>query len=199
MTFKRIFDLVLVIPGLLLLSPLFLVVAVWIKCDSKGPVFFRQERVGRNSKIFKIFKFRTMVVNAESLGEKITVGEDPRITSSGKFLRKYKIDELPQLIDVLIGQMSLVGPRPEVPEYMDMYPDDIRDKVLSVRPGITDLASIKMIDEDRLLGQYNDARNGYVDNILPIKQQYYLEYVDNMGFWLDVKIILETIIRVIVR
>jgi len=199
MTVKRIFDLVLVIPGLLLLIPGFMLVAVWIKSESSGPIFFRQERSGQYGKIFSIYKFRTMVDEAESIGGKITAGEDPRITKSGKFLRKYKIDELPQLIDVFLGHMSLVGPRPEVPEFMDLYPVDIRDKVLSVRPGITDLASIEMIDENQLLGKFNDPREAYIINILPVKQQYYLEYVENRSFWLDLKIILFTVKKVIFR
>lgn len=199
MTAKRIFDLILVIPGLLLLIPGFMLVVVWIKSDSSGPIFFRQERSGQYGKIFSIYKFRTMVDDAESIGGKITAGEDPRITKSGKFLRKYKIDELPQLIDVLLGHMSLVGPRPEVPEFMNLYPIDIRDKVLSVRPGITDLASIEMIDETQLLGNFNDAREAYIKIILPIKQRYYLEYVENRSFWLDLKIILFTVKRVIFR
>jgi len=198
-TAKRIFDLILVIPGLLLLIPGFMLVVVWIKSDSSGPIFFRQERSGQYGKIFSIYKFRTMVDDAESIGGKITAGEDPRITKSGKFLRKYKIDELPQLIDVLLGHMSLVGPRPEVPEFMNLYPIDIRDKVLSVRPGITDLASIEMIDETQLLGNFNDAREAYIKIILPIKQRYYLEYVENRSFWLDLKIILFTVKRVIFR
>ena len=199
MTAKRIFDLVLVIPGLLLLIPGFMLVAVWIKSESSGPIFFRQERRGQYGKIFSIYKFRTMADDAESIGGKITAGEDPRITKSGKFLRKYKIDELPQLIDVLLGHMSLVGPRPEVPEYMNLYPVDIRDKVLSVRPGITDLASIEMIDETRLLGNFNDAREAYIKIILPIKQRYYLEYVENRSFWLDLKIMFFTVKKVIFR
>jgi lipopolysaccharide/colanic/teichoic acid biosynthesis glycosyltransferase len=161
-------------------------------------VFFRQTRVGLNGQAFEIHKFRTMRVNAE-LDGKLTVGADHRVTSAGIFLRKYKLDELPQLLDVLIGKMSLVGPRPEVQEFIDVYPENVRDRILSVKPGITDLASIEMVDENEILAQYNDARQAYIDLILPTKQKHYLEYVDSQSFWLDLKIIFITIYKVISR
>ena len=174
---KRIFDLVFAIPGLLILMPVFVVVAVWIKMDSSGPVFFRQQRVGKSGQLFSIYKFRTMVVNAESMGAKVTVGDDPRITQSGNFLRKYKLDELPQLFNVLTGDMSLVGPRPEVPEYVEYWPISVRDLVLSVPPGITDFASIEFRNENELLEDVSDPVDTYVRDILPIKLRYYERYV----------------------
>ena len=195
---KKAFDLSASFVGLILLSPLFLFVAIWIKSDSKGPVFFRQERVGLNGVNFNIHKFRTMKVLAESEG-RLTVGLDSRITQSGYFLRKYKIDELPQLIDVFFGKMSLVGPRPEVQEFIDLYPEDVKNRVLSVKPGITDMASIELSNENDILGKYDDARQAYIDIILPIKQKHYLEYIDKHNIWLDLKIILLTLKKVIMH
>lgn len=195
---KRLFDITASFAGLICLSPLLLIIAVWIKLDSSGPVFFRQVRVGRFEIPFRIHKFRTMAVNSESSG-RLTVGSDSRITSSGHILRKAKIDELPQLIDVFIGKMSLVGPRPEVQEFIDCYPQDIKDRVLSVRPGITDKASIEMVDENEILAGYHDSRQAYIDIILPLKQKYYLEYVDMNSFWFDIKIIFSTFYKIIKR
>ena len=193
MIVKRIFDLVFVIPGLLTLFPVFVLVAIWIKNDSTGPIFFRQVRVGKSGQPFRIFKFRTMVVNAESLGEKVTVGKDPRITRSGGFLRKYKLDELPQLINVLNGEMSLVGPRPEVPEYVAHWPEEIRDLVLSVPPGITDFASIEFRDENDMLQGASDPVEKYIKEIIPIKLGYYARYVRERSILLDFRLILRTI------
>lgn len=195
---KRLFDVFASIVGLLLLTPVFILIALWIKVDSSGPVFFRQVRVGCRGRLFRIHKFRTMRVDAEKLG-RLTVGVDSRITRSGHFLRKTKIDELPQLIDVLLGKMSLVGPRPEVQEFIDCYPEDVRKKVLSVRPGITDKASIEMVDENEILANYDDAKQAYIDVVLPIKQAYYLEYVDSQSFLLDLKLIFLTLIRIFTR
>ncbi|MGX1923790.1 sugar transferase [Vibrio sp. NH-7] len=196
--FKRTFDLISCIVGLMLLAPLFIIVAIWIKLDSSGPIFFRQERVGRNGEVFRIHKFRTMRSDSENKG-RLTVGKDSRITTSGHFLRKSKVDELPQLIDVLLGKMSLVGPRPEVQEFIDEYPSDIRDIVLSVRPGITDEASIEMVDENEILGKYSDPRKAYIDEVLPIKQKYYVDYVENKSFFGDINIIIKTIMKIITR
>ena len=195
---KRLFDVVASFFGLLILTPVFALIAVWIKLDSAGPVFFRQERVGRFGVPFKIHKFRTMRVDAEKSG-RLTVGADSRITRSGHFLRKTKIDELPQLIDVFVGRMSLVGPRPEVQEFIDCYPAEVREKVLSVRPGITDKASIEMVDENEILAKYDDARQAYIDIILPIKQAYYVEYVDSQSLLLDFKLIILTLKKIITR
>jgi lipopolysaccharide/colanic/teichoic acid biosynthesis glycosyltransferase len=195
---KRLFDIVFSVIGLIALSPMFFLVALWIKIDSQGGVIFRQVRVGLYGKSFRIHKFRTMIIDAENQG-RLTIGDDERITRSGKFLRKYKIDELPQLIDVLLGQMSFVGPRPEVEEFMNMYSSDVRGKVLSVKPGVTDMASIVMIDENEILSKYIDARYAYANVILPIKQRYYIEYVNNHSIWIDIKIILLTFKKIIFR
>lgn len=195
---KRVFDLLCSGIGLIFLFPAFLLIMLWIKLDSPGPIFFRQVRVGRFGEPFRIHKFRTMRVDAEQSG-RLTVGVDSRITRSGLFLRKYKLDELPQLIDVLIGRMSLVGPRPEVQEFIDCYPPSVRDKVLSVRPGITDWASIEMVDENQLLAGYDDPRQAYIDIVLPIKQRFYLDYVERQGFITDIQIIFATIFKVLSR
>lgn len=195
---KRSFDIVASLAGLIILLPAFMCIAIWIKIDSKGPVFFRQERVGRYGNNFRIHKFRTMATNSESAG-RLTVGADSRITRSGKVLRKTKLDELPQLIDVLLGRMSLVGPRPEVPEFMNLYPLSQRQKILSVRPGITDRASIEMVDENEILGKYQDARQAYIDVIMPIKGEFYCNYVDNQSFTEDIKIVFSTFWKIISR
>lgn len=195
---KRFFDWLASTCGLLALAPVLLLLAVWIKLDSPGPVFFRQERVGRGGRLFRIHKFRTMVTDAERRGLQITVGADARVTRVGQWLRKYKLDELPQLLDVWLGHMSLVGPRPEVPRYVACYPADVRDVVLSVRPGITDRASIEFKDENEILGRAVDAHVAYVEEVLPIKLRYYQDYVANMSFWSDVGIILRTL-KVLVR
>ena len=184
---KRLFDIAASGIGLLLLAPLLLGIAVWIKRDSPGPVFFRQERIGRHGQPFRIYKFRSMRQN--NAGLQITVGEDARITRSGRFIRAYKIDELPQLINVLLGDMSLVGPRPEVPRYVALYPADVRAEVLSVRPGITDLASVQYRSESTLLAQSSNPEQTYVDTILPAKLALCRQYVRERSFWLDLRII----------
>lgn len=184
--------------GLLFLLPFFSIIVILIKIDSSGPVFFRQVRVGVNGKHFRIHKFRTMRVNAESEG-RLTVGVDSRVTRVGSFLRKYKIDELPQLIDVVLGKMSLVGPRPEVPEFIDLYPVNIKAKILSVKPGITDKASVEMIDENMILKNYQDPHQAYIEKILPVKQEYYLQYVENNSFFGDIYIIVSTLKKIISR
>lgn len=189
---KRLFDLVFTIPGVIVLSPVLLVLALWVHFDSNGPIFFRQERVGRNGVNFRIFKFRTMVVDAEKQGKQITVGADKRVTRSGEVLRKYKLDELPQLFNVILGDMSLVGPRPEVPRYIAEYTEEERQEVLSVRPGITDNASIEFRSENEILGQAQDPEWAYIHEVLPIKIRYYREYVQNYSLWGDFVIILRT-------
>ena len=195
---KRVFDFISAFLGLLFLSPLLLVVALWIKFDSKGPIFFRQERIGLHGTPFKIHKFRSMSVNTEK-SSRLTIGNDARITKAGNFIRKYKIDELPQLIDVLIGSMSLVGPRPEVAEFMNKYDPIIREKILSVRPGITDWASIQMIDENEILGRYDNPKQAYIDIIMPMKSEYYVSYAESHTFHEDLKIIFATIFKIIKR
>jgi lipopolysaccharide/colanic/teichoic acid biosynthesis glycosyltransferase len=186
---KRAFDVLFSAAVLLLLSPLLLAVAAWIKLDSRGPVFFRQVRVGRHGREFRILKFRTMHVDAPAKGPQITVGRDPRITRSGHVLRKYKIDEFPQFINVLIGDMSVVGPRPEVPRYVAMYPAATRELVLSVRPGITDLASIEYRDENELLGRSADPERTYVEQVMPAKLAFCERYVRERSFAGDLGII----------
>lgn len=193
---KRLFDLFWTIPGLLILSPLLVSIAICIKLDSSGPVFFRQTRIGRYGRPFQVMKFRTMVIDAEKRGLRITVGHDPRITRSGRFLRKYKLDELPQLFNVFKGEMSLVGPRPEVPEYVDCYPAGLRDKVLSVKPGITDRASIEYRDENSLLAGSLDPARTYREEILPVKLRYYAQYADEQSLWLDFRLILRTLLAI---
>jgi lipopolysaccharide/colanic/teichoic acid biosynthesis glycosyltransferase len=193
---KRIFDLVAASLGLLLLSPLMLLAAVLIKLESRGPAIFRQERVGRNGRIFRIHKFRTMRHTNGANSAQLTVGEDPRITRIGRFLRNFKLDELPQLIDVLHGDMSLVGPRPEVPRYVRYYTERDRMIVLSVPPGITDFASIRYREESALLGQARDPNEIYVKRILPKKLRYYRFYVRRRSVLLDIRLILMTICAV---
>lgn len=196
---KRIFDFLGAAVGLILLSPLFCGIALWIKFDTPGPVFFRQERVGRHGRLFRIHKFRSMAVDAEKRGLQITVRGDARITASGAFIRKYKLDELPQLIDVLLGDMSLVGPRPEVARYVACYAPSDRALVQSVRPGITDLASLEFRNENDLLVAAADPEATYVSDILPRKMVYYRQYVQTRSLWLDVRIIMRTIRLVFFR
>ncbi|MEK7990712.1 MAG: sugar transferase [Thiotrichaceae bacterium] len=197
MAAKRLFDLFFVILGLIALSPILLLIAIWVKLDSRGTVFFQQTRVGQYGKLFKIIKFRTMSMSNEGL--KLTIGQDCRITRSGYFLRKYKLDELPQLFNVLRGDMSLVGPRPEVPEYVAYYPDEIKNIVLSVPVGITDNASIEFKDESELLATSHQPEMDYIQKILPIKLAYHQQYVNERSLMLDFGLILKTLTRVFIR
>ena len=180
--------------GIIILSPVLLIIALRIKTGSDGPVFFKQVRVGKDGKEFEILKFRTMVVDAEKMGRQITVGADNRITKVGGFLRKYKLDELPQLFNVFKGDMSLVGPRPEVPRYVKLYTEEQR-KVLNVKPGITDLASIRYRDENELLGQAENPDEFYINTIMPDKLALNLEYINKRNVFYDIYIIIETIIK----
>lgn len=191
---KRAFDLVVSFCGLLVLSPVMLICAVLVWLTSEGPVFFRQERMGRNGKPFQILKFRSMVQNAPSLGGALTAGHDPRVTRVGAFLRKTKLDELPQLINVFKGEMSFVGPRPEVRKYVEKYPEDYAE-LLRVRPGITDIASLKYRHETEILGQYPDPEKAYVEVVLPDKIALGKEYIRRSSLWLDLKLILMTALR----
>jgi lipopolysaccharide/colanic/teichoic acid biosynthesis glycosyltransferase len=193
---KRVVDIGGASVGLLLLWPVLVCIALWIKLDSPGPVFFRQQRVGRGGLLFGIHKFRTMAFDASQRGLQITVAEDKRITRAGRFLRRHKLDELPQLIDVLRGAMSLVGPRPEVPKYVAMYPAALRDKVLSVRPGITDVASLQYRDESSLLaaaGSPAEAERVYIDQIMPAKLRLSVAYVESMSLAVDLRLIWATV------
>jgi len=191
---KRGFDVLASLTGLVLLSPVLAVVALAIKLTSPGPVFFRQERVGRGFRRFEILKFRTMVPDAPKLGGQLTAGEDPRITRVGRLLRKIKLDELPQLINVLKGDMSFVGPRPEVPRYVEIFRDDYRE-LLTVRPGITDLASLKYRDESEVLGRSSDPETTYVEQVLPEKIALGKQYLRRSSLWFDVGLIFKTLFR----
>lgn len=192
----RFFDFVLSLVGLVILAPIFIVLAVWIKIDSVGPVFYKQIRVGQNGRDFGLFKFRSMVVDADKKGLITVGGRDPRITRSGYFIRKYKLDELPQLINVLVGDMSLVGPRPEVRKYVELYDDD-QNKVLSVKPGITDYASIEYMDENEILGKSTDPEKTYIEEIMPEKIKYNMKYIKNRSLIEYFKIIFLTVLKII--
>lgn len=192
----RVCDIVFSFFGLLFLSPLFLIVALWIIIDNPGPVFYRQQRVGKDGKDFGLLKFRSMRVGADKMSL-ITIGDrDPRVTRAGYYIRKYKIDELPQLWNVLTGDMSLVGPRPEVRRYVDLYTDEQR-KVLSVRPGITDYASIEYIDENRLLAQSTDPDKTYIEQIMPAKIALNMRYIDHKTLGEYLKILFLTMTKII--
>lgn len=193
--FKRLFDIIFSLFGLISASPLFLVIAVLIKRESPGPVFYRGIRIGENGKEFRIFKFRTMIVDAEKKGGPSTAGDDPRLLKIGCFLKKYQLDELPQLINVLKGEMSFVGPRPEVKMYVDMMTEEEKSVILSVRPGMTDLASLWNFHEGEVLRGSSDPEKTYMEKIRPEKIRLQLEYVKTRSFLLDLKIILKTIIK----
>ena len=189
---KRIFDVLWSTVGLCLLWPLFLLIALLVKAEDRGPVFFRHRRIGRNGQNFEMWKFRTMVVDAEKLGPSLTVGCDVRVTTIGRWLRLSKLDELPQLLNVWVGDMSLVGPRPEVQKFVELYSPKQR-KVLELRPGITDLASIKYRKESLLLSRALDPEQVYVDSIMPEKIRINLEYASRANIWTDFQVILLTL------
>lgn len=191
---KRIFDFFAALIGIIVISPILIVVSITIKLDSPGNIMFLQKRVGKNGKEFYIYKFRTMVTDAEKIGKQITVGKDSRITKVGAFLRKYKIDELPQLFNVLKGEMSLVGPRPEVPKYVALYSKE-QKKVLSVRPGITDLASLRYSDENEVLGKVDNPEEYYINVIMKDKLNLNLEYIEKSNLFFDISLIIKTIIK----
>jgi lipopolysaccharide/colanic/teichoic acid biosynthesis glycosyltransferase len=190
---KRVFDIFGAVLALALLWPLLVGVALWIRLDSPGPVLFRQQRVGRRGRLFVIHKFRTMVDGAPQLGPQLTVGADERITRAGSFLRRSKLDELPQLLDVLAGDMSLVGPRPELPAYVAHYPADLRDRVLAVRPGITDPVSLALADEGALLARAADPEREYVEVLLPQKLRAAAAYAEQANLATDLRVIGQTL------
>jgi lipopolysaccharide/colanic/teichoic acid biosynthesis glycosyltransferase len=195
---KRAFDLLLSAFGLLLISPLLLVCGAWVLLDSRGPVFYSQDRVGRKGAIFKLIKFRSMKSGSDRSGLLTVGGRDARITRSGYYLRKYKLDELPQLFNVLMGDMSLVGPRPEVPKYVALYtPQQL--EVLSLKPGITDWASLKYFDENELLGNAENPEQVYIEEIMPAKLSINLEYIKSRSLLGDCEIILLTLLRIVKR
>jgi lipopolysaccharide/colanic/teichoic acid biosynthesis glycosyltransferase len=192
---KRLFDILFSFVGLLFLSPILLLIVLFIKFSSKGNIFYFQNRMGKNNKPFKLFKFRTMYANADKKGL-ITIGmNDSRITPIGYYLRKYKIDELPQLANVLMGDMSIVGPRPEVEKYTQLYNQE-QLKVLSVKPGITDLASIKYSNENEILAKFSDPNKAYIEQIMPDKLKLNLEYIEKQSLWFDMKIIFATLFKI---
>lgn len=193
---KRLIDVVVSLLGLVVTSPLCAFISIWIKTDSAGPVIFRQERVGRRGKPFAIHKFRTMHIDVS--GAAVTVGSDPRITRSGRFLRRTKLDELPQLFDVLIGTMSLVGPRPEVPQYVADWPAEVRDIVLSVRPGVTDPAALVFRDESELLARQPDPERYYREVVVPQKLDLYVDYIRRATARTDLELVWATVKTVIV-
>ncbi|MCK6648807.1 MAG: sugar transferase [Bacteroidia bacterium] len=193
---KRIFDIFFSLIGLILLLPVFLLIAIIIVADSRGGVFYRQTRVGKDAKDFRLFKFRSMRTDADKKGLLTVGGKDSRITRVGYYIRKYKVDELPQLINVLIGDMSLVGPRPEVRRYTDLYNSE-QQKVLSVKPGITDYASIEYSNENELLGKASDPEKVYIEEIMPAKLKLNLKYIAEQGVFTDMKIIWMTIVKIL--
>lgn len=192
----RLFDFFFSLVGMIILSPLFLILSIWIKFDSSGPVFYKQIRVGKDNNDFKLFKFRSMVIDADKKGLITVGGRDPRITRSGYFIRKYKLDELPQLINVFKGDMSLVGPRPEVRRYVNMY-DETQQKVLTVKPGVTDYASIEYIDENEILGKAENPEKIYIEKIMPRKIKLNMKYIDNKSLSEYFKIIFLTIKKIL--
>ncbi|MEQ9694349.1 sugar transferase [Shimia sp. SDUM112013] len=190
---KRIFDILSSLFGLVVFSPLLIGAALFILIDDGRPIFFRQERVGKDRKTFRIFKFRSMRNRPHGNDSAITTGEDNRITQSGRFLRKTKLDELPQLVNVLFGQMSMVGPRPEVPHLFAQYPPDLQEVMAGLRPGITDFASLEYIDESSLIANSDDPERAYLEQVLPEKAVYIRKYADQQGFFTDLSLILRTI------
>lgn len=191
----RLFDIIFSLLTLIILLPLFFIFSLLIIVYSKGPVFYLQKRVGKNGKLFNLVKFRTMYLNADKQGF-LTVGNDKRITSVGKFLRKYKLDELPQFINVLLGHMSIVGPRPEVPKYVALY-DERQKKVLTVKPGITDYSSLVYFEESNELSKTTNPEEYYIKVIMPHKINLSLKYIENKTFWFDIKIIVWTFLRIL--
>ena len=190
---KRLFDIVVAALALVVLAPLLVAAACWVRWDSAGPALFRQERVGRHGKVFRIHKLRTMHANAAAQGPAITTLADARVTRAGRWLRHYRVDELPQLIDVIAGHMSLVGPRPEVPRFVALYPPALREQVLSVRPGITDPASLEFVDEAAALTAVADAEQRYIEQILPHKLRRQAEYAQSASLASDVAVLLRSV------
>ena len=190
---KRFFDFIISLIVLIVFGPLFLILGILIKKDSEGPVFYRQIRIGKDGKPFKIYKFRTMVNNADKSGVTSTKSDDVRITRMGKFVRKYNLDELAQFINVLRGEMSIVGPRPEIPYFVDIFTEEEKKVILSVKPGITDWACIWNPDESKLLAGSDDPDRDYLEKIRPEKIRLQLKYVKEHSFWIDFKIMLMTL------
>lgn len=195
MVTKRVFDFTAALVGLLVFFPFLILIAILIKLDSPGPIFFRQERMRLGFRSFRLFKFRSMRVDAPATGPAITAGGDSRVTRVGRWLRDTKLDELPQLINVVLGEMSLVGPRPEVRKYVEMFRRDYED-ILKVRPGITDYAAIAFRDEESVLARFENPEEGYVREVLPRKILLYRQYLARRSFWIDLRIIFLTVVRI---
>lgn len=193
---KRFFDTLFSLLTLIILSPVFLLISMLIMLSSKGGIFFKQERIGKNGNPFNLFKFRTMKPGSDKLGLITVGGRDPRITGIGYFLRKYKIDELPQLFNILKGEMSFVGPRPEVKKYVDRYSEE-QKKILNIKPGLTDYASIEFYNESEILAEYDDPEQAYIKEIMPKKLSLNLKYIQESGFFTDCKIMAKTILRIL--
>jgi len=193
---KRLFDIIFSFIGLILIVPILIIVAILLKLSGPGPVFFSGTRIGKKGKPFKMYKLRTMVARAEEMGGPSTPADDSRLTKIGKVLKKYQLDELPQLINVLKGEMSLVGPRPEVPLYVNLMSEEEKKVILSVKPGMTDLASLWNFHEGEVLKGSPDPEKTYIEKIRPKKIELQIEYVKNRSFWLDIKIILKTILKI---
>ena len=194
---KRICDVIIAFLALIVLSPLYLIIQILIKIEDGGPVFFLQERIGKDFKKYKIIKFRTMVVNASEMGLTITKKNDPRITKVGRLLRKFKIDELPQIINILMGEMSFVGPRSDVEKYVNMFKKDF-EEILKVRPGTAGYAIIRFRNEEEILEKYENLEDGYVKEVLPQKIALDRRYVRNISFWNDIKIFILTFLKVVI-
>ncbi len=193
---KRLFDIICSTLGLLAASPFFLPIALWIKLDSRGPVFFLQQRVGKNGQLFQIYKFRTMHRDAPKTRKEITTANDERITRAGRFLRKYKLDELPQLLNVIRGEMSLVGPRPEVPRYVALYTEE-QKQVLTMAPGLTDEASIRFRNENELLGDVENAEKVYIEKLMPDKLSLNIQYMNEASMKKDLDIVMRTLLAIV--
>jgi len=195
--FKRLFDIIFSLIGLVITSPIFLAVSYLVRKDSEGPIFYRPKRSGLHGGVFTMYKFRTMVINADKIGGPSTAGDDPRLTKVGKILRRYKLDELPQFINIFKGDMSFVGPRPEIPSEVDLYDPKIKEKVLSVKPGLTDLASLADLHEEEILMGSADPHKTYREKIQPQKIRLQLEYIEKKSFWLDIKILFRTVLNIL--
>jgi lipopolysaccharide/colanic/teichoic acid biosynthesis glycosyltransferase len=195
---KRVFDLILSIPSIIILSPVFLISAVLIKIETPGPVSFNQERIGREGRPFSLYKFRTMVKNAPSIGPSVTPANDPRITRAGRLLRKFKVDEMLQIFNILKGDMSVIGPRPELRKYVDEFKDDYRE-ILRIKPGMTDYALIAFRNEEEILSKFDNVEEGYVKEIMPEKIKLYRKYLNEMSLRTDIRIFFGTIMEILRR
>ena len=197
-TGKRIFDLVLSIPSLIILSPVYLLSAILIKLDTPGPILFSQERIGQNGKPFRLYKFRTMVKDAAKIGPPVTTAHDPRITRTGRLLRKFKVDEMLQVMNIVKGDMSVIGPRPEVKKYIDIFAEEYKD-ILKIKPGMTDYALIAFRNEEDILSRFENVEEGYIKEVMPEKIKLYRQYLSEMSLRTDIRIFFQTIWEILVK